>query len=610
MKLIGLMPVRNEDYIIGFSLRAALRWVDHMVVLDHASTDKTSDIINDIIKENPGRITVIREPSAVWAEMGHRQRTLDEGRKLGGTHFAIIDADEVLTANLIVEIRPIIEKMKPGDVLELPMIPNWRSVDRYRNDGSVWSRSSISVVFYDNGLFYWKAAKDSYEHHSRIPKNGSGIVTNPFKDKAQGGVMHLQFADWRRLRAKHYWYRMVEHLRWPGRLSPDELNTKYDEALDETELKTSLVRPEWLIGVSDLLQHYAPGGPNWFEPEIMTLWKQHGPEAFRGIDIPNELINEPYRPFRGLPGGVHKTVQAPAPTPATAPAPTPATAPPTSKIQTSGQKFIQKSGTITLPMLWYCEDCGIIASAIPNGNPLELAHKSHAVSSRTCPGHGLKIVPSTAMARPAILGRIPKRIRPLIVSYWTNDDYERSAKALEASIRLLRLPHIFSKVDGIDTWEKAVLYKPRYILQALSDHPDRDIIWIDADASVKIYPKLLMDDFDADVALFHRLPDMGEVYGGTMFFKNNDKVHSLVQEWIAVCEGFPYLLDERSLAHAIKGRKDIVFKTLPAGYCWVDRWMRKYFPAEEVVIEQYAVSRKNHIDPARSIPASMPNPVR
>ena len=41
MKLICLMPARNEDWIIGLSARAALMWCDELIVMDHASTDRT-----------------------------------------------------------------------------------------------------------------------------------------------------------------------------------------------------------------------------------------------------------------------------------------------------------------------------------------------------------------------------------------------------------------------------------------------------------------------------------------------------------------------------------------------------------------------------------------
>ena len=100
MLLTALMPVRNEDWIIGFSLRAALQWCDNAVAINHASTDRSAEIIEEIQRET-GRVTVLNEPDPKWDEMNHRQRMLDEGRRIGGTHFAIVDADEVITGHLV-----------------------------------------------------------------------------------------------------------------------------------------------------------------------------------------------------------------------------------------------------------------------------------------------------------------------------------------------------------------------------------------------------------------------------------------------------------------------------------------------------------------------------
>ena len=102
MKLIGLMPVRNENWILGCSLRAALKWCDAMVVLAHCCTDNSFAIIDEISNEHPNRVVAMIRPSEdEWPEMEHRQKLLDVGRALGGTHFALVDADEVLTAQLL-----------------------------------------------------------------------------------------------------------------------------------------------------------------------------------------------------------------------------------------------------------------------------------------------------------------------------------------------------------------------------------------------------------------------------------------------------------------------------------------------------------------------------
>src|SRR5215475_6624079 len=106
MKLVGLMPFRNESWVLGLSARVALQWCDELVMLDHASTDDSRDIAMQVMSETK-RAVILYEYDTAWHEMRHRQRMLEEARALGATHIAIIDADEVLTANLIRRVRDI-----------------------------------------------------------------------------------------------------------------------------------------------------------------------------------------------------------------------------------------------------------------------------------------------------------------------------------------------------------------------------------------------------------------------------------------------------------------------------------------------------------------------
>jgi glycosyltransferase involved in cell wall biosynthesis len=109
MKLVALMPVRNEDWVLGLSARVALMWCDHLVILDHASTDRTQEILRDLCAEHPGRLTCLRNSEGLWDEMAHRQTMLEAARAENATHIAIVDADEILTANLVPGVRLTVE---------------------------------------------------------------------------------------------------------------------------------------------------------------------------------------------------------------------------------------------------------------------------------------------------------------------------------------------------------------------------------------------------------------------------------------------------------------------------------------------------------------------
>jgi hypothetical protein len=96
MKIIGMMAARNEAWCLRLSLDVALRWVDHLIVLDHASDDATPDIISNSSWNNPDRITHLHIDDPAWSQSNQRRTMLDAGRRMDGTHFAVIDADEIL----------------------------------------------------------------------------------------------------------------------------------------------------------------------------------------------------------------------------------------------------------------------------------------------------------------------------------------------------------------------------------------------------------------------------------------------------------------------------------------------------------------------------------
>ena len=281
MNLIGLMCVRNEEWVLGLSLRAALDWCDSVVVLDHNSSDQTMPIIIDHVNRFPGRVSTILWPTDEWAEMNQRQATLEVGRQLGGTHFAIIDADEVLTHNFLPNVRRWCEMLEPGQVLDVPMIPTWRSMGAYRSDPCVWSRASLSLAFCDRPDLRWAVRDQGYQHHARAPQ---GSERHRFKPVSQGdgGVFHLQFANWERLKWKHRFYKMREVTRWPDRRTVAEVDRIYSQALNEDGLEVTSVPTEWW-GDYDA-SAVCPPNP-WFKEACEEMLHSHDIGAFEGLNL-------------------------------------------------------------------------------------------------------------------------------------------------------------------------------------------------------------------------------------------------------------------------------------------------------------------------------------
>lgn len=281
MKLLCMMPVRNEDWIIGLSIRAALMWVDELVVLDHASTDRTPEILSELSEET-GRLTILTDSDPTWKEMAHRQRLLDTARRRGATHCAIVDADEVLTGNLLPTIRNEVSTLRAGGYLQCFLPACTGAIDRFREDGSVWSRGFATLAFADREDLCWQTKHDGYDFHHREPYFAS--CERRLKRSA-GGLMHLQFVYRRRLIAKHALYKMTEVLRWPGRQPVSYVDELYSMAPDWEGMVTSQTPPQWWAPYQDLLPHLDLTHEPWQEAECKRLMLAHGRERFQGLDL-------------------------------------------------------------------------------------------------------------------------------------------------------------------------------------------------------------------------------------------------------------------------------------------------------------------------------------
>src|SRR5580692_54986 len=165
MNLVGLMPVRNEDWILGLSARVALSWCDRLVILNHASTDRTARIINELGAEFGSRVVSVGHGRTEWDEMGDRQWLLGFARANGGdtgaTHIALIDADEILTGNLIGNIREHVAALSTGQMLTLPLYNLRGGLNRYHLNG-IWGQRTVSVAFKDVNTAAWKG--DTFHH--------------------------------------------------------------------------------------------------------------------------------------------------------------------------------------------------------------------------------------------------------------------------------------------------------------------------------------------------------------------------------------------------------------------------------------------------------------
>jgi glycosyl transferase family 2 len=281
MKLVGLMPVRNEDWILPLSARVALQWCDELLLWLHACTDRSKDIAAEIEKEAGARVRILYCDDPTWNEMDHRQNMLICARTMKPTHIAMIDADEVLTADRTVCVRDWCFQTGPGQMLELPGYNLRGGMHSYHANG-VWGNRWFSVVFRDDPAAHWAGDK----FHSREPAGVNWQKWRPIH-QGQGGVMHFWGASERRLKAKHALYKVTERLRWPQK-SIQDIDSLYNLWRDGRgeQWTYNLVPGRWThVPQNGMTMLSTVNAEPWQEAEVKRLVGLHGKEHFAGLDL-------------------------------------------------------------------------------------------------------------------------------------------------------------------------------------------------------------------------------------------------------------------------------------------------------------------------------------
>lgn len=279
-KIVGLVPVRNEQIFITQCLKALSLYTDAIIVLDDYSTDNTVEIIESLTEEcNIERI--IKKKSWYRDEPGDKNKMLQAGREIGGTHFVWVDADEMLTANCLNNnfLRSKIFSLRRGEKLALNWIALWRSHEQYRFDNSVWTWNYRACIFHDDGKCSYSS---EFMHTPHIPRNLRGTC-----HRINGytyGVLHFQFINWRNLLIKQAWYRCLERIRLPQR-PVSKINARYAPSKDERNLHVKPSPTNWFAGY-DFFDPSALAIPEqWREKQVLGWFRKYGKEYFAGLDI-------------------------------------------------------------------------------------------------------------------------------------------------------------------------------------------------------------------------------------------------------------------------------------------------------------------------------------
>lgn len=234
MNIIGLMPVKNEAWVLKSTLPQLRRFVDDLIVLDGQSSDDTAAIA----RQYGGTVIPQEGTEALYSQW--RQTLLKAARARGGTHLVWLDADEAFTSNFLSTFRSRLERMKPGQKLVLDWLCLWKDPRQIRSDDSVWSVNPKDFVLCDDGISNFPEA---HLHESRTPgpNDPARWLRIP---REEGAVLHFQFVPFDRFQVKQAFMRCRE---WVMKTAPAwAINEKYAITLDDPAARCAPVPSSWL----------------------------------------------------------------------------------------------------------------------------------------------------------------------------------------------------------------------------------------------------------------------------------------------------------------------------------------------------------------------------
>ena len=272
MKIIGLVPFKNEEWIFATCLASLRSVCDEIICIDDGSTDKSRQIADkyDCIVHDNDKLTNIG-----WSEHHIREKLLQLGREANGTHFICLDADEAISNPFVSNYKQILQALQPGQKISMQWLALWKSLSAYRNDRSIWSNLFKDFIVCDDGKMSYNYV---WLHVDRTPG-----VTTPTNTKRlpieAGAILHYQFSDWDRYQTKQCDYRCCELIKQPG--TEAAINQKYSITLPDDHVNLVKMPVDWFVTYPRPNMRIK----DWRWERMMQHFDKYGIEFFEKLDI-------------------------------------------------------------------------------------------------------------------------------------------------------------------------------------------------------------------------------------------------------------------------------------------------------------------------------------
>jgi hypothetical protein len=275
MKIIGLVPVRNEAWILPHTLACLTGFCDVVIVSDQDSDDES----REICRRFPNVVVLESRVRGVCEQA--RWELLDAARDYEGHNlWWWNDADELVSPALA---RTFFEQQAGaidiGAAIECLFYHLWGRVDRYRDDHSYYRPLWKQMAIVDDRRIDYDRSIGLPLHQPRVAVADGGRCIRA--DAVP--VFHLQWLIQNRNQMKQAWYRCRE---WMERAkTAAAINQFYSVTLPEPRVKTTRVPAAWVEGITFPDIAAVDREPSWQERDILQWFAERGPEFFEPLEI-------------------------------------------------------------------------------------------------------------------------------------------------------------------------------------------------------------------------------------------------------------------------------------------------------------------------------------
>ena len=274
MKVIALLPVRNEAWVLPHSLECLSAFCDVILVNDQDSEDGSREICRQFPK-----VVLIASDERLICEQA-RWQLLDAARDYDGCNLLwCTDADELMSAPAATRfLEDHRDQVTPGTLVECRYVHLWNGIDRYHGEAGPYRPYWKELGLVDDRRMDFSRSRGLPLHEPRVPLVGAAGTLRA----SALTILHLQWLLAERNQVKQAWYRCREWL--DGSKTAAAINQFYSITLPDPRVRTEQVPTEWAQGITfpDLA---IDAVPTWQGRDINAWFDEHSPEFFEPLEI-------------------------------------------------------------------------------------------------------------------------------------------------------------------------------------------------------------------------------------------------------------------------------------------------------------------------------------